>query len=143
MSCYIAHSVVNGQDTMQNRDLAVQKGFAMALKLASNNQGDILVLVPMIQNISSEHLSSALGKDFADKLKKPASFKINEINISRTSKVPRSVPPNTVVWMLWPSLRDAEDMTKASYGQVDIVATEWLPFDELSRWKRDNKAKVI
>lgn len=143
MSCYIAHSVVNGQDTNQNRDLAVGKGFAMALNLASKNQTNILVLVPMVQNLTSGHLSSALGQAFADKLKKPAPFVFNGVNISRTSKVPLSVPKNTVVWMLWPSLRDAEAMTKASYGQVDIVATEWVPFDELSRWRIDNKAKVI
>ncbi|MET4860337.1 hypothetical protein [Morganella morganii] len=128
---------------MENRDSAVLRGFVKALELASNNQAGILVWVPMIQNISSGHLSSALGKDFADKLKKPAPFEINGINISRTSKIPRSVPPNTVVWMLWPSLRDAEAITKAYYGQADIVATEWVPFDELNRWKRDNKAKVI
>lgn len=143
MSCYIAHSVVNGQDTIENRDLAVRKGFAMAIQLASNNQADILVLVPMIQYISSGHLVSALGKAFADKLKKPAPFVLNGITISRTSKVPLSVPKNTIVWMLWPSLRDAEEMTKASYGQVDIVATEWVPFDELGRWKTHNKAMVI
>lgn len=143
MSCYIAHSVVNGQDTMQSRDLAVAKGFAMALRLASNKQADILVFVPSIQNLSSGHLSSALGQDFADKLKKPAPLVINGINISRTSKVPRSVPANTIVWMLWPSLCNAEAITKVSYGQVDIVATEWVPFDELNRWRIDNKAQVI
>lgn len=143
MSCYIAHSEVNGQGTMQNIDLAVIKGFAMAHKLASDKKANLLVFVPKVQDISAGRLSSALGQSFVDSLKKTVPFEINGINISRTSTVPRSVPSNTVVWMLWPSLRAAEDMTKASYGQVDIVATEWFPFDELSRWKKDNKAKVI
>jgi hypothetical protein len=31
MSCFITHSVVNGQDTTQTRDLAVQKGLAKSL----------------------------------------------------------------------------------------------------------------
>lgn len=143
MSCYIAHSVVNGQDTMESRDLAVKKGFAMAINLASKNQADILVLVPMIQYLDSGHLVSALGKDFAGNLKKTAPFVCNGITFNRTSKVPLSVPNNTIVWMLWPSLRTAEDMTKVCNGMVDIVATEWVPFDELSRWKIDNKAVVI
>ena len=60
MPCFITHSVVNGQDTIQTRDLAVQKGLAKSLQLAMASGSDILVIVPNIQHLDSGHVSSAL-----------------------------------------------------------------------------------
>jgi len=141
MPCFITHSVVNGHDTLQNRDLAVQKGFAMSHKLALDNGCDILVIVPNIQHLDSGHVSSALGDAFAKSIKKPASFTIGDVTISRVSKVPSFIGVNTVVWMLWPRLITAEAVSKSCQSTANIVATEWVPYDELYRWRVANNAK--
>lgn len=141
MPCFITHSVVNGQDTIQNRNLAVQKGLAKSHQLAVANSCDILVIVPNIQHLESGHVSSALGDAFAKSIKKPESFKVQGVSISRTSKVPSFIGPKTVVWMLWPSLITAEAVSKSCQAANNIVATEWVPYDELNRWSVANKAK--
>ncbi|EPT0356770.1 hypothetical protein [Enterobacter hormaechei] len=141
MPCFITHSVVNGQDSSQNRNLAVQKGLAMSHQLAVAKNCDILVIVPNIQHLDSGHVSSALGDVFAKSIKKPEPFKVNGVTISRTSKIPSFFGANTVVWMLWPSLVTAEAVSKSCQGVNDIVATEWVPYDELNRWRVANKAK--
>jgi len=141
MPCFITHSVVNGQDTIQNRDLAVQKGLAKSHQLAVANSCDILVIVPNIQHLDSGHVSSALGDAFAKKFKKSEPFTLQGVSISRTSKVPPFIRVNTVVWMLWPSLITAEAVSKSCQGANNIVATEWVPYDELNRWRVANKAK--
>lgn len=141
MQCFITHSVVNGQDTTQNRDLAVQKGLAKSYQLASANGSDILVIVPSIQHLDGGHVSSALGDAFAKSLKKPESFIFNGVTISRVSKVPSFIGANTVVWILWPSLITAEAVSKSCQSSTNIVVTEWVPYDELNRWRVDNKAQ--
>ncbi|GAB2931475.1 hypothetical protein [Hafnia psychrotolerans] len=141
MPCFVTHSVINGEDTVQNRDLAVKKGLAMSHQLAKKIGGEILVIVPNIQHLENGHVLSALGDAFAKQLKKTAPFDIQGITISRTSKIPSHVGAETVVWMLWPSLVTAESVSKACQGTINIVATEWVPFDELHRWRLDNKAK--
>jgi len=141
MNCFITHSVVNGQDTTQNRDLAVQKGLAKSYQLAIANGGDILVIVPNIQHLDSGHVSSALGDNFAKSIKKPAAFNINGVTISRVSKVPSFIGSKTVVWILWPSLITAEAVTKSCQSATNIVVTEWATYDELKRWRIDNKAQ--
>jgi len=143
MPCFITHSVVNGKDTIQNRDLAVQKGLAKSMQLAAASGSDILVIVPNIQHLDSGHVSSALGDQFARNLKKPAPFEINGVNISRVSKVPAFIGANTVVWMLWPSLITAESVSKSCQSATNIVASEWVPYDELNRWKVANRALVF
>ena len=143
MPCFITHSVVNGQDTIQTRDLAVQKGLAKSLQLAMASGSDILVIVPNIQHLDSGHVSSALGEQFAKSIKKPASFPFNGVNISRVSKVPSFIGANTVVWMLWPSLITAEAVSKSCQSATNIVASEWVPYDELNRWRVANSAQVF
>lgn len=141
MKCYITHSVVNGQDTTQTRNLAVQKGFAKSHQLALATGSEILVVVPSIQNIDSGHVSSALGASFAKSLKKPATFQINGVTISRVSNVPSYIGSNTVVWILWPSLITIEAVTKSCQNAENIVVTEWATYDELKRWRIDNNAQ--
>lgn len=141
MSRFITRSVLNGQFSTETCDLAVQKGFMRSVQIAMKTSRDILVIVPNIQHLDSGHIRSALGDDFAKCIKKPASFKFNGINISRTSKIPSFTGENTVVWMLWPTLQLAEEVTKKCQNTTSIVATEWCHPDELNRWCLDNKAQ--
>ncbi|EMO1386688.1 TPA: hypothetical protein NDT34_004210 [Citrobacter freundii] len=145
MQCFIAHSVINGIDSTDNQKLAVQKGLAKAFQLAQSKKGSILVVVPNIQNIRHGVLSDALGDDFAALLAKPDTFSFQGVNVSRvpSNKVPTYISENTVVWMVHLQLVAAEAVTKACFGSTNIVATEWLPFDELNRWRTSNKAMVI
>lgn len=140
MTCFITHSVVNGEDTIQNRDLAVQKGLAKSYQLAMANGCGILVIVPNIQHLDSGHVTSALGDAFAKSIKKPAPFNFRGVTISRVTKVPSFIHDNTVVWMLWPSLKTAETVSKSCQSTTNIVTTEWVPYDELNRWRVANKA---
>ena len=145
MPCFIAHSVISEVDSTDNRKLAVVKGLAKSLDLAKFINGEILVVVPNIQHLRHGMLSDALGKDFAAMLAKPTPFNFQGVTISRTvsNRLPSIINSKTVVWMVHPQLIDAEAITKSCTTSTNIVASEWVPFDELKRWRTDNKAVVI
>lgn len=145
MNCYIAHSVINGVDTTDNRKLAIVKGLAGALQLAKQINGSVLVVVPNIQYIRHGALSDALGENFAASLAKPAGFNMDGVMVNRvpSNNIPALISAKTVVWMVHPQLITAEAVTKVCNASTNIVATEWVPFDELNRWRTSNNAVVI
>ncbi|AIU88091.1 hypothetical protein [Pectobacterium odoriferum] len=145
MPCFIAHSVVDGVDSTANRKNAILKGFTKAVELANAINGTILIVLPSIQNVRNGVLADALGAELAKHLEKPNPFQIGKITISRIAsrQIPVSIQANTVVWMVHPQLITAEAVTKVCSASTNIIATEWVPFDELKRWRTDNHAKVI
>lgn len=145
MPCFIAHSIVDGVDSTDNQKNAILRGLKKALELAQSISGTVLIVLPNIQNVRHGVLADALGDEFAKHLEKPSPFQMDNITISRipSSKIPVSIGANTVVWMVHPQLITAEAVTKVCDASTNIVATEWIPFDELKRWRTDNKAKVI
>lgn len=145
MARFIIHSVVNGVDSLENQKNAILTGFRKAHALAKSIGGEVLITVAQIQYIRSGHINDSLGEDFSKALAQTDPFQVDGVTIRRvaSAKFPRSVGPDTVVWMVHPDLRSAEHMTKACASSTNIVVTEWFTFDELNRWKSDNKAKVI
>lgn len=122
----------------------VRKSFAQAHKLAQNKKGNILLMVPMLQNLEHGNLSDALGESIAKQIKK-GDVTIEGVRCSRISlqrNPPTYLEQSTVILMLWATVIDVESISKKFNGKTDIVVCEWIA-DELRRWEKDYKAIKI
>ncbi|UEK60852.1 hypothetical protein LL668_06870 [Providencia rettgeri] len=138
MSSYIAKL----DDSLTPHSNAIKRAFSKAIELANKKSSDILLIVPMIQALSHSALSDAFGSDIAKKIQK-GDLEIGEITLSRTIvKKLSTYQSQSVFIVLWPSLIDAEHISANHGTKADIVVCEWGA-DELERWRKEYKAKII
>lgn len=145
MSNYLARTGSATSQTTQDIDNAVQRGFLQALNLAISSSRELVIFVPSIQHLDSTHIASALGNQFAKALKKPQSFNIKGVNISRyvMKNSPSAFPSPKVILAIWPTLNDITTIS-AKYGNSsDVVVIEWIPYGELDNWVKNNNPSII